>query len=113
MNSLVRQKLIEVAKKETLITYQELSNVCKLGLHMQDNPHDRQEIGKIVGEISVYENENKRPLLSAIVVSKLKKNPGIGFYELANDLDLHIDSNKKEEFWITELSKIYKYWQSH
>jgi hypothetical protein len=113
MNTLVRQKLIEIAKQRKTIQYQKLSDVCNLGLSMQDEPQDRLEIGRIVGEISEYEFENNRPLLSAVVVSDLANGPGNGFYELSENLGQYSgsrDINKRYEFWINELNKVYEQW---
>lgn len=113
MNSFVRQKLIEIAKSNKLVHYQELSDLCNLDFKMHDNPQDRLEIGRIIGEISEFENINGRPLLSAIVISDLAKGPGNGFYELAENLKLYSgsnDQNKKYLFWAEELKKVYNYW---
>lgn len=114
MNAIVRQKLVEIAKQRTTIQYQKLSDVCNLGLCMQDKPQDRLEIGNIVGEISEYEFENNRPLLSAVVVSDLANGPGNGFYELSQYLGEYSgskDKNKRFEFWINELNKVYEHWK--
>ena len=54
MNNLVRSKLIEVAKKILLSVNQELCDSCGLKLNMRENPSDRAEIGKILGEISAF-----------------------------------------------------------
>jgi len=66
MNESVRNKLIEVAraKGEQTITYQELSDQCRLGLVMHDSEYARAEIGKILGEVSAYEHGHGRPHIS-------------------------------------------------
>ncbi|WP_373707958.1 hypothetical protein [Kaistella sp.] len=115
MNNIVRNKLIEVSKNKSIISYQELCNACDLKLNMRDNPSDRGEIGRILGEISVYEFENNRPLLSAVVLSK-NGEEGDGFYKLCEDLGLTKNWRKlKEEgiFSIQEIIKCHQYWANN
>ena len=61
MNRIVRKTLIDLARKrgEQTITYQELSDVCQLGLVMRDSEFARAEIGRILGEISAHEHFNE------------------------------------------------------
>ncbi len=112
MNERVRTKLIELAKKKRTITYQELSDVCNLGLVMADSEFARAEIGRILGEVSEFEHNDKRPLLSALIISKSKGEQGDGFYKLCEELgygswkklknDLTFDSNEMNrcfDFW--------------
>ncbi len=87
MNTTVRNKLIEVARKKTIIHYQDLCNQSNLKLDMHYNPSDRTEIGRILGEISRHEYKNKRPLLSAVVLSKSMEE-GDGFFKLCEDMGL-------------------------
>lgn len=88
MNEIVRNKLIEVARKrsDNTISYQELSDSCGLGLVMRDSEFARAEIGRILGEISRFEHEAGRPLLSSLVVSKGISYQGDGFYKLCEEL---------------------------
>lgn len=86
MNEQVRTKLIELARKKRTITYQELSDACKLGLVMADSEFARAEIGRILGEVSAFEFHAQRPLLSALVISKGKGEQGDGFYRLCEEL---------------------------
>lgn len=51
MNQVIKLHLIELARVGKVITYQELSNQCKLGLVMTDSQFARAEIGRILGEI--------------------------------------------------------------
>jgi hypothetical protein len=85
MNQDVRLKLIEVAKAKKQITYQELSDSCKLKLDMQD-PSSGPEIGKMLDEITEFENSEKRPLLSVVAIRGKEKTPGQGFYTLCEKL---------------------------
>ena len=111
MNQKVRLHLIEVARKKGYIHYQELGNACGLGLNMSENPYDRLVIGEILGEISEYEVDNGRPILSSIVITKSGEE-GDGFYKLCESLGLGdwkklkrdgtfsaITMNNTTEFW--------------
>ncbi len=88
MNTRVREYLIEVARKRTdqIVTYQKLCDDCDLKLNMSKNPDDRTIIGKILDEISTYEYENDRPLLSSLVLRLSDKDEGEGFYKLCQKL---------------------------
>lgn len=115
MNETVRKKLIEVAKNKAIITYQELCNACNLKLDMRENPADRTEIGRILGEISVHEFTHQRPLLSAVVLSK-NGEEGDGFYKLCQELGFTKNWRKlKEEgiFSIQEIIKCHQFWSNN
>jgi hypothetical protein len=113
MNNLVRSKLIEVAKKNSIIGYQELCDSCGLKLNMRENPSDRAEIGKILGEISAFEYYENRPLLSALVLSKSGEE-GDGFYKLCQELGITKNWKKLKNdgvFSIEEIKKCHEYWK--
>ena len=113
MNNTVRNKLIEVSKNKSIIGYQELCDACNLNLNMRENPSDRTEIGRILGEISIYEFENNRPLLSAVVLSKSGEE-GDGFYKLCQDLGFTKNWKKLKDdgiFSVLEIKKCHDYWK--
>ena len=87
MNKEVRTFLIDLARNRTnqTITYQKLSDKLNLDLDMQE-PHHRKMIGEILGEISEFEFENGRPLLSSLVIRLGDLDSGNGFFKLAEDL---------------------------
>ena len=82
-------------------------------------------IGTIVGACSEYEAENGRPLLSSLVISKDKGEPGLGFYYLSKvppSLSRENWEKKKvtppevvirhrQEFWLSEVQKVHEWWQ--
>lgn len=86
MNYKVREYLIDLSAQKQTIGYQRLSDACHLGLDMQASEYDRAEIGKILGEISTFEHNNGRPLISALVVHEGTDHEGEGFYKLAQQL---------------------------
>jgi hypothetical protein len=69
--------LKEVARRGDLITYGEIAPLAGLDMESQA---DRNEIGEILGEISTFEHEHGRPMLSALVVLAGIGYPGEGFF---------------------------------
>lgn len=104
VNEILYKKLIEVARQGKTIPYGEVM----LLVGLKPGNHGAREIGKMLGEISIYEHENRRPLLSTVVVTG--KKPGPGFFWLTKDLNLQT-SQTDEEFFQAELRKVHKYWQ--
>lgn len=113
MNTRVRSYLIEKARKKQTCFYQELSDACKLGLFMSDSPHDRAEIGRILGEVSENEHENDRPLISSLVISKGENYQGDGFYKLAEALGYGNWKKLKSDisFEIGQMNKCFEFWE--
>lgn len=116
MNTTVRSFLIELARKKTnqIIAYQRLSDACNLKLSMQDGEHVRAEIGRILGEISKYENSFKRPLLSALVLRAGDQLEGDGFYKLADELGFGDWKRLKREgvFEIEQIKLCIEFWSN-
>lgn len=117
MNTKVRHYLIELARQKVnqTVTYQKLSDDCELRLDMRNNPNDRVKIGKILDDISTYEHENnKRPLLSALVVRAGDNYEGDGFYKLAERLGFGKWQSLKNEgiFEVVEIGKCIKFWSN-
>lgn len=113
MNQLVRGHLIDLARKGKTITYQELSDQCKLGLVMRDSEYARAEIGRILGEISAFEHNNQRPLLSSLVISKGDNYQGDGFYKLCEELGYGGWKKLKADisFEIGQMNSCYDFWK--
>lgn len=114
MNKIVRKKIIDVARKKgkQVITYQQLSDQCNLGLIMND-PESRVEIGIILSEVCKYEVDNGRPLLSSLVVIKDTHDVGPGFYKLCDELG--IDEYKtigKDVFLYKQMDSCYDHWKN-
>jgi hypothetical protein len=114
MNNKVRRFLIEVARKRGgYIHYQELSDKCSLGLFFRDNPYDRLLIGKILGEISAFEHNQGRPLLSALVITKTGEE-GDGFFKLCEELGFGSARKLKSDpaFSAIQMNRCYGFWQN-
>jgi len=113
MNTDVRNLLIEIARKRQIIYYQELCDNCQLPLNMHDNPQDRLEKGRIIGEVSVHEFKQKRPLLSALVIARSGEE-GDGFYKLCEDLGITSDWRKLKRdgiFAAQEIGRCHDFWR--
>lgn len=114
MNKTVRSFLIELARNgKEYIFYQDLSDQCNLGFSFRDNPHDRVEIGIILGEISEYEHKHGRPLLSSLVLTKSMEE-GDGFYKLCERLGWGSFKKIKNDatFAAIQMNKCYEFWQN-
>ncbi|NQT04928.1 MAG: hypothetical protein HQ577_02850 [Dehalococcoidia bacterium] len=96
----IRNRLIQVAKAGEVIFYQELS----IGRG--------RKLGTILGEISDYEANQGRPLLSAIAVSKVKGMPNPGFWGLPS-IPPNLTEKQRPVFWAREVVKVINYWQTH
>lgn len=115
MNKIVRSYLIDLARKKhsQIVTYQILCNDCGLKLDMA-LPSDRNEIGRILGEISEFEFNNNRPLLSALVIRKNDDYEGDGFYKLAESLGFGYWKKLKREgfFEIEQMKEVIDKWSN-
>ena len=115
MNTKVRSYLIDLARKTEgyTTTYQRLSDDCELGLQMQEKPSDSNILASILEEISVFEYEGQRPLLSALVVRAADNQEGDGFYRIAEKLGFGDRDALKEEgkFAKEQIHKCLEFWR--
>lgn len=117
MNNEIRKLLIDKAIKGRPIYYGEIMKM--LGLQL-GNQEDHNELSEILGEISAYENEHKRPLLSSIATyspetmrQKGGETHGNGFYEVAEYLGKGKRQKlKKDNYAIQEMEACKKYWSN-
>jgi hypothetical protein len=102
----IRAILIEKAKQRAIgITYSDLVEQIK---SVRFSAHD-QRLFAILGQISVTEHEQGRPLLSVLVVHKTgDMQPGQGFFELAKALGF--DTSNLLKTWVDEFKRVHKYW---
>ena len=105
----IYEQLKEVARNGALITYVEIAPLAKLNM---ESPGDRNRIGEILGEISTFEHENRRPMLSVLVVHADDGMPGDGFFNLARELGLLHGSNDEKElaFFAQQVARVHEYW---
>jgi len=113
MHEVIHEKLKEAAraKPERLLYYSDIAPLSGLDMAFQE---DRNKMAEILGDISTYEHDRGRPLLSAVVVHRGDPQlPGDGFFKLAMSLKLIRPGQDRAMFWAEELKKVYEYWQHH
>lgn len=101
----IQSILIEVAKTQDIISYSDL--VHQMQTTVVD-PHS-YALANMLGDVCTLEHQNKRPLLSALVVYKDKTEAGPGFFEIAKELGYSIQD--KDQFHMREITKCYEYWK--
>jgi hypothetical protein len=100
-----RRVLIEIARRQTTITYSDL--VARISAITID-PHS-YAIRTFLNEISTAEHNQGAGLLSVVVVYKHgDQMPGPGFFDLAKSLGYQF--RDETEFWIQELQRVYRIW---
>lgn len=106
----IYERLKEVARNGDLTTYGEIAPLANLNM---ETPDDRGKIAHILGDISTYEHEAGRPMLSAIVVLAGIGYPGDGFYTLARQLGVHHGKKEFEDldFFVQEVKKVHAFWK--
>lgn len=109
----IREKLIKRASEGGFYTYTELDEDLGCPYDGLKNSSLTRRIGADLGVVSKYEMENKRPLLSAIVVRKGKKEPGSGFYKMAYEIGKLKSVANREKFAKNEQIKVHEYWKKH
>lgn len=102
-----KEILIERAKvRGKTISYSELVTYINA---IQLEAHDIR-LNHLVGEISKEEDAAGRGMLSVLVVHRHgDKQPGPGFFELAEELGR--DTSDILECWVKELQKVHAYWE--
>ena len=107
----VFHKLCEVARIQDFVFYSELGHL--VGLNMGD-PHHRDCLSEILGDINIKEDEAGRPLISAVAVLKGQHRPGVGFWNIAHEPigSYHgsRDPGDRDKFWSDELRRVYNFW---
>ncbi len=115
MNNRVREYLIKVARtKDRFVYYSQLIKDCKLDYNL-GLEGDKKKFSKMLGDISSYEHQNERPLLTSLAIYKDPKrnDQGKGFYRLAENLGFG-NAKKLENslFGFEEAKNCRKYWQN-
>ena len=111
MHRELHHRLIQAAgEHDGFVHYDEVAEI--LGL-----PKDRLDHSPVMNsaldEISIYEHENGRPLLPAVVVHKTDLRPGDGFFKMAKRNGVQPPDIDDEAFFVTELRRAHEYWQQH
>jgi len=113
MNYRLREYLIDLCAKGETISYQILSDQCKLDLDMA-SPGDRSKIAVLLVEVATYEHNNKRPLLTAIVIAKQTHKQGDGFFRLGEQFGYGNWQTLKENLFDKEqIKQCFEFWGSN
>ena len=109
MNQALYEKLKEVARSRSLITYSDIAPL--VGVDIRTSP-GRREIGRLIAEVCAHEVEHGRPMLGSVVVRKDTGMPGDGYFKGACRLgQFEPDGQKdKRSFWAEELERVYDGW---
>lgn len=110
MDQKLRQRLVEAARAGELVHYTELEEMLHLSF---DSPNDRRIVGEYLGEITRFEVNEGRPMLSSVVWHKDMSGPGKGFYTLAVELGLADESDAPRDVAVRELKRTNAYWANH
>jgi len=82
----IREYLIIIARTGNItISYSKLVEQLSLYYDLRD-PEDREDLVKDVLDVSIYEHQKGRPLLSSLVIHKLSKNQGEDFFKIYGEL---------------------------
>jgi hypothetical protein len=95
------------------IEYQELAKAIDPQEHYWSWPRFRG-LGDVLGNVSVFEQEHDRPLISALVVQAGTHQAGDGFYKglLRKRLGIELPPDQERAFWREEVRKAVTYWNA-
>jgi len=100
--------LQQIAHEQRTVSYSDIARLA--GLNM-DREEDRHRLALILGDISIYEHDQGRPMLSAVVVYQAENQPGKGFFDLARQLGKYHGGSDAFEFFVQELQAVHACWK--
>lgn len=103
----VRDMLVSAAKERSVVHYRQVAEA--LGIESDRLDHSAQ-LAHALDEISTFEHEHGRPLLSVVVVHQDDKRPGGGFYKMAKRNGVQEPDEDNETFFVAELGRAHDYW---
>jgi hypothetical protein len=108
MDQTVRKFLIDQCVKGEPVYYEVIGNILNLNLDLDS---DRGILSKTLGDISTFEFEKGRPLISSIAIYKQKNDHGYGFYDLCQDLKIGKAKALQDKLYgFTEMERSKTYW---
>lgn len=115
MNNRVREYLIKIARtKSDFVSYSQLVKDCKLDYNL-GTIEGKKQLSQMLGAVSTFEHENKRPLLTSLAIYKdpKKNDQGPGFYKLAQQLGIGNAKKLQDALYgFEEAKQCRKYWQN-
>ncbi len=110
MNKEIRKYLIDQCRIGKPVFYEDIGKKLNLNL---ESEKDRNILSKTLGDISAFEHEKERPLISSIAIYKIANDHGNGFYNLCEQLGIGKSTKLKEEFYgFTQLELSKKFWNT-
>jgi hypothetical protein len=110
----LREMLIGVARRGGITHYGPVADL--LGIRAERLDHCA-ELSEALDEISTFEHENGRPLLSVVVVRKPDEEnsmrPGGGFFKMARRNGVQKPDEDDDAFFSAELRRCHEYWGRH
>ena len=114
MNYRLRKYLIEVARqKDKFAFYSDIVEDCELRVNLRSE-HGRKQLTALLGEVSEFENERGRPLISAMAIYKDSRHNdhGDGFYMVAEKLGKGTFKKLKYDLYgFAEAAACRRFWQ--
>jgi len=107
MHEQIYNFLVNVASRRDCTTYAELARMAGFD---ESQAGGHAKLDAILAEISTFEHQHGRPLLSAVVLCEDANKTHLGIFALARELGLNHDDDV--EFFIQELRRVHKYWFS-
>jgi len=94
------------------LSYSEICDEMRLKGIIDLEPHGTP-FAALLGQINVIEHDLGRPLISAVVVSKEERQPGVGFWNIAKELGIEVgeSENQRVAFWLDSLQECHRRWR--
>lgn len=106
MYQVIYDKLIEVARAHTETNYETIGSL------VSSKDHDF-DLYRELDEIDRFEDQNKRPMITAVVINPISGTSGKGFLACAFRLGKFTWGEDEDSFWSDELRRVWEYWASH
>ena len=102
----VRAFLESIAKRRTLITYQELANALQIL-----PPHSIHRVTEALERLMEEDAAADRPFIAALAISKTRGGlPAPGFFDCARRLGRFADGQDARTFHAAELNAVFARW---
>jgi hypothetical protein len=84
------------------MTAQVVSALAGYGPDHQRDPNFHRHLSELMAE----DYQANRPLTSSLVVNKLRRMPGDGYFKTARELGIRIGQEEESEFWQAQLKRL-------
>jgi hypothetical protein len=104
------ERLIGAARTSRLLSYGDVGAPAELDMSLS---YHRRLIGQMLGEISIREAKDGRPMLSSVVVHKGTTTVDPGFYQLGQDIHQVQPGETDEAFGKRQQDETFAFWSTH